>query len=168
MKQPAPHPQCQGIALVTSLVFLLVLTLLATGAMRETTLQERMAGNLRDRNLALQAAEAALREAENWVGSTDGRQAAAALAAELADGHAWDGANPPPTRPALPGFTDGGLHAAAPAFHVSPPRSLRGTGGSVEIGVEVPSTFTTHEVTARGVGARDTTVAILQTTVMLP
>lgn len=53
-----------GAVLVVSLVMLLLLTLLGLSAMRSATLSERMAGNLRDRMHALQAAEAALRAGE--------------------------------------------------------------------------------------------------------
>lgn len=54
----------QGSALIIALVFLLVMTLIGTTAMQGTSQQEGMAGNLRNRNLAFQAAEAALRIAE--------------------------------------------------------------------------------------------------------
>ncbi|MCC8991885.1 MAG: hypothetical protein LM514_04755 [Streptococcus sp.] len=53
----------RGSALIIALVFLLVMTLIGTTAMQGTSQQEKMAGNMRDRNLAFQAAEAALREA---------------------------------------------------------------------------------------------------------
>lgn len=53
-----------GAALVIALIFLLVMTLTAVVAMRTTTLEQRMAGNARDRDKAFQAAEAALRDAE--------------------------------------------------------------------------------------------------------
>ncbi|SDB02703.1 type IV pilus assembly protein PilX [Desulfonatronum thiosulfatophilum] len=56
-----------GSALVISLVMLLVLTLMAVAGMQTTSLQERMAGNMRDKDLAFQAAEAALREAESYL-----------------------------------------------------------------------------------------------------
>ncbi|HEY5758074.1 MAG TPA: PilX N-terminal domain-containing pilus assembly protein, partial [Steroidobacter sp.] len=49
-----------GAALVISLLLLLIMTLLGLGASQSTRLQERMAGNQRDQELALQAAEAAL------------------------------------------------------------------------------------------------------------
>jgi len=55
----------RGVALIVALMFLIVLTLLGLATMRGTTLEERMAGGARDYNLALQAAEAALRDAEN-------------------------------------------------------------------------------------------------------
>jgi len=45
-------------------IFLFILTILGIAALRVATLEERMAGNTRDRSLAFQAAEAALRDAE--------------------------------------------------------------------------------------------------------
>jgi len=48
---------------------LLLLSLVAVAGMQGTILQERMTGNLRDRDLAFQAAEAALREAEAFIRS---------------------------------------------------------------------------------------------------
>jgi type IV pilus assembly protein PilX len=57
----------RGAALVISLLLLLVMTLLGLGASQSTRLQERMAGNQRDQELALQAGEAALRNAEQNV-----------------------------------------------------------------------------------------------------
>lgn len=59
----------QGSALVIALVMLVVLTLMAIAGMQTTSIQERMAGNLRDKNLAFQSAEAALREAELFLQS---------------------------------------------------------------------------------------------------
>jgi len=53
----------QGAALITSLMFLVVMTLLVISAMSGNIMEERMAGNSRDRNVAFQAAEAALRDA---------------------------------------------------------------------------------------------------------
>lgn len=53
-----------GVALVVVLILLLVMTLLGLASMRGTLLEERMSGNMVDRGLAFQAAEAALREGE--------------------------------------------------------------------------------------------------------
>ena len=55
----------RGAILVTSLLLLIVLTVLGVAMMRMSTMQERMAGNTRDLNLALQGAEAALRDGED-------------------------------------------------------------------------------------------------------
>lgn len=58
-----------GFALVTALMFLTVLTILGLSSMQGSVQQERMAGNQRDRNVAFQAAELALRDAERDLGS---------------------------------------------------------------------------------------------------
>ncbi|MBI4755377.1 MAG: hypothetical protein HY778_08175 [Betaproteobacteria bacterium] len=60
----APPPTRQrGAALVIALLFLVVLTLLGLSSASTGTYEERMARYTRDRNTALQAAEAALRDA---------------------------------------------------------------------------------------------------------
>ena len=56
-----------GSVLVTSLILLLVMTLLGLSAMQTSLMEETMAGNARDHNLAFQAAEAALRDADAWL-----------------------------------------------------------------------------------------------------
>jgi type IV pilus assembly protein PilX len=66
-KTPLPNRYQQGAALVTSLLLLLVVTIVGVTAMQMTRMQERMAGNTRDRNLSLQGAEAALRNAERMI-----------------------------------------------------------------------------------------------------
>lgn len=58
------RPPARGFSLIVILLTMLVLSFLALGAMNSAVVQERMAGNARDRNVALQAAEAALRDAE--------------------------------------------------------------------------------------------------------
>lgn len=54
----------RGFVLVTSLIFLVVVTLLAVAAINRSTLQEKIATNTRARETAEQHANAALREAE--------------------------------------------------------------------------------------------------------
>lgn len=63
------HPRAgqRGMVLVTSLIILLVLTLLGLAAFQNTNMEERMAGNMRAENVALQAAEAALRAGEECL-----------------------------------------------------------------------------------------------------
>lgn len=60
-----------GAVFITGLIFLVVITLLGITAMKTATLEERMAGNLRDRNLALQVAEMGLRYAEQHIRDDD-------------------------------------------------------------------------------------------------
>jgi len=57
----------QGAVLIVALIMLLLLTIIGLSSMRGTSLQESMAGNMRDANLALQASEAALRKGEETV-----------------------------------------------------------------------------------------------------
>ncbi len=56
-----------GFVLVTALMFLVVLTILGLSIMNTNTMEERMAGFFRDRQVALEAAEAGLREAERDI-----------------------------------------------------------------------------------------------------
>ncbi|SDS12701.1 type IV pilus assembly protein PilX [Pseudomonas asplenii] len=56
-----------GMALLVSLVFLLLLTLIGISSMQSATLQEKMAGSVTLRNTSFQTAEAALRMGENAV-----------------------------------------------------------------------------------------------------
>lgn len=63
---PIPQRQ-QGATLVISLIFLVLLTLIGVTAMQSTILQERMAGNSRERNIAFQASEIGLRDAEVYM-----------------------------------------------------------------------------------------------------
>jgi type IV pilus assembly protein PilX len=53
-----------GAVLIISLIMLLLLTLIGTTGMQSTSLEEKMAGNIRDKNLAFQAAESALKASE--------------------------------------------------------------------------------------------------------
>jgi len=60
-------PYQHGAALITGLIFLVILTLLGITAMRTSTLEERIAGNTRDRNVAFQAGDTALRDGERDI-----------------------------------------------------------------------------------------------------
>lgn len=56
-----------GISLVVVLLLLVAMSLLGVAVLRGSAMQERMSGNLRDRTIAFQAAEAALRYAQESV-----------------------------------------------------------------------------------------------------
>jgi type IV pilus assembly protein PilX len=62
-----PRHRQHGFVLIVALVLLLVLTLLGLAAAQSTSLQERMAGNARNQDLAFQAAEAGLRAGEGCL-----------------------------------------------------------------------------------------------------
>lgn len=54
----------RGMTLIVGLIMVLLMSIVAVSAIRGSNMQELMAGNMRDRNLAFQAAEAALRNGE--------------------------------------------------------------------------------------------------------
>ncbi|WP_210395817.1 pilus assembly PilX family protein [Motiliproteus sediminis] len=57
----------QGITLITCMIVLVIITLLGLASIEDSTLEEKMAGNLRNRNLAFQLAESALRQGETYI-----------------------------------------------------------------------------------------------------
>jgi type IV pilus assembly protein PilX len=70
MKTVLNQRRQRGAILIISLMFLVVLTMLALTTMSGITLEERMAGQYRDLNVAFQAAESAIRDAERDVWGT--------------------------------------------------------------------------------------------------
>ena len=69
-----PHPTMaahRGATLLVSMVLLLLMSAAALTALKAVKTEERMAGNLQDSYLAFQAAEAALREAEELLAQPD-------------------------------------------------------------------------------------------------
>ena len=61
----------RGAALITGLILLIVMTLIAVTGMQTTTLEEKMAGNMRNQDLAFQASEAGLRDGEALLSPTN-------------------------------------------------------------------------------------------------
>ncbi|UUY10141.1 PilX N-terminal domain-containing pilus assembly protein [Pseudomonas sp. J452] len=60
MRNLSTPRQQRGVVLAVSLILLLLLTILAITASTSSTLQERMAANAQDENIAFQASESAL------------------------------------------------------------------------------------------------------------
>ena len=141
-----------GSALVVSLILLLVLTMLGVQGMRSNVMQERMAGNMRERNLAFQAAEAALRlgEVQNPLVAFSPSNVA------LANPGGWLGVAGGGTFFGdFPNFNLGVVDAD-PAFHIGPPQYVR-------IGIAVPPEWRyIYPVTAVGFGGRDSSVVVVQ------
>ncbi|VWX62447.1 Pilus assembly protein PilX [Burkholderiales bacterium 8X] len=73
MNRPASRPgplhrrPARGFVLVVCLLMLVVMSLLSVGVFRAANNQERLAGNTREKQRALQAAESALQYAEDWL-----------------------------------------------------------------------------------------------------
>jgi len=106
----AQYPQFQpkqnkGMALFISLVMLLILTVLGVSSIQSTTMQERMARNARDTNLAFQAAESAIKDAEVFmeslstltpftVGGANGHYDVSDSSANISETIDWSGSGP--------------------------------------------------------------------------
>lgn len=140
-----------GSALVVSLILLVVLTMLAVQGMRSNVMQERMAGNMRERSTAFQAAEAALREGERQL-STGGVSAGA----QLLDPAGWNGVNFPTANSggAIANF-DNSL-AQQPSFYVGERIYYDDIDGTPE------PTWCPHVVTSHGTGAQVDSRVILE------
>jgi len=64
---PASYASQRGVALVTSLILLVIITILALSMFRSFGTQERIAGNMREKERALHAATSAQQYAEWWL-----------------------------------------------------------------------------------------------------
>lgn len=76
-----PAPRQRGMALITSMLLLIVVTIMALSMFRSYGIQERIAGNTRDKQRAINAAVSAQQYAEFWLSG-----AAAPVAAVCAAG----------------------------------------------------------------------------------
>jgi type IV pilus assembly protein PilX len=160
----------RGAVLVVSLLLLLVMTLLALGASQSTRLQERMAGNQRDLDVAMQGAEASLRAAERVLAPSTTTLATCITPAAYCE--TYDRNVLPPDMAHQSGawwttwsreYTDNiGYVASRPKFAIERVGELRDTlsqGGSY---IVVVRDF--HRSTARSNGVTNTAEAIVQST----
>lgn len=157
-----------GVALPVVLIFLVVMLILGVTAIRNVTLGEKMAGNLRNQQLAFQAAEAGLRYCENALqgvipagGPAPAKQAPASPNLwEVADNWKDDAA----ASVALPravdknGLPTDGL-AAAPRCMVEDVADSLALGPTE---IKRDDSLQAYRITARGVGASDNAVVLLQ------
>lgn len=155
----------KGVVLVTGLVFLVMMTILGVTAMQNTVLEERMAGNLRDENLAFQAAEAALREGERFL------EQITLPAFNGSDGLYHHASSPAPDPMTWTGWTTSGKTttttitgaASQPRYIIEQLVSVpfQGTKGSAQQS-PVTNMSNMYRVIARGVGGTDSAVVVLQ------
>lgn len=67
MKYTVLKNKQKGVVLITSLILLLVLTLAISTSLNTVLIEEKVVANQRDRLIAMEAADSALREAEQWI-----------------------------------------------------------------------------------------------------
>jgi type IV pilus assembly protein PilX len=154
----------KGSALIVSLIMLLLITLVAVAGMQTTIMQERMSANLYDRDLAFQAAEAALREGEALVG--------AGARPAIGDSHVyfinapnrpdWGGGNNTDSDSALAysGTLDG--VAKQPEFFIEE-TPIMPDFANLAIPIDPPY----YRVTARGFGGSPDTVVVVTSIVLV-
>jgi type IV pilus assembly protein PilX len=158
-----------GVVLVISLIMLLLLTVIGSTAMQTTSLEEKMAGNLRDKDLAFQAAESALRAAENslnppavlppFTNPGTGGFYSSTSTISLADsaisaGSFWT-ANP--VAPSTVTTLGNGINAHPPVYIIQKLPAFCLSPCAIP-----PVTLTPYKITVRATGASTNTVVILQ------
>lgn len=142
----------RGGALAIALILLLVMTLLGVQSMRSNIQQERMAANQQDRDLAFQAAEAALRVGEADRPQFTSNKTDLANPVDWADPSGWDSGTGADGQ--VPGF-DAALEGN-PHYHVGPPQYVR-------IGISIPPEWRyIHPVTSIGFGGQPGTAVVIQ------
>ena len=62
-----PLKKQSGAVLITSLVIVLILSVMIASSVQTTMLQQKMSANLRDRELAFQSSETAIKSGENFI-----------------------------------------------------------------------------------------------------
>lgn len=170
----------RGISLITTLLFTVAVLLLGISVMGINVMQERMVGNSRDRDLALQAAEAALRDAELDVQNNisvevafaddcsnglctvpSQRSVPSSLPVEKQPGFDWTDATKTRSYGAFTAVT------AFPNVQVQPAYVIERLGVmAIPPGESLPDEAgaprRAYRITARAVGARAETVVVLQ------
>nr|WP_320136213.1 PilX N-terminal domain-containing pilus assembly protein [uncultured Amphritea sp.] len=155
----------QGAVLIVSLIMLLVMTVIGLAGMEVTNLEEKMAGNMRDRNIAFQAAEATLNDAEDYLADVvllpDFDGSVAGLYESDAD--LWETVNWTSSS-AVKAYSGEGFTALAetPAYVIEKLEFVSKTDDSLGMGGAV-DTDSYYRVSARAVGQTDTAEVILQT-----
>lgn len=180
-RRPCSHRQSQrqaGAALLISLILLIVITLVGLAAIGTTILQNKAAANLYDRQVAFQAAEAAMRQAQiSITGNTSDATAAPAGMVEDCSTADVAGAATPANACAANPFRDtnanvivtnvtttqfnaGALAAGQPQYaiqymgrFVAPPAGAQLSGGALsttQLGQQtIPQTTRYYRITAR-------------------
>ncbi|MGH8413439.1 MAG: pilus assembly PilX family protein [Gammaproteobacteria bacterium] len=172
----------QGFVLIVALILLLVLTLLGLAAAQSTSLEQKMAGNARDQDMAFQASEAGLSAARGCVLSAT--PACVAFNAVTTGGNGsylfdvtnptlWTQANFWTTAgntlgyTAITGTSLPSPVAAQPQFIIEelPPVAAPGMNlGQSQFGGGTPS-VSRYRVTSLGTGGSSTTTTMLQSVI---
>jgi type IV pilus assembly protein PilX len=177
-------PQLQrGVVLVTSLLLLLVVTIMALSMFRGFGIQEKVAGNMREKQRALQAAVSAQTFAEQWLIANSGTSPAVTCAppaqnansgqGQICSNALWNvmpavttlpwqiGGNnvgviytPPGMNVATASAAVGNTYSSAPMFYIS--------DGGPSSDPNVPGEV--YQIDAVGYGGNSNTAAVVEST----
>lgn len=172
-KTTARHAQ-SGIALAISLIFLLLMTIIGVSAMSTTALQEKMAGNLKDKHWSFNASESGAMAGERVLcldydgripvidpsNTTDGLYRTSGTGEPIWETVDWAGSD---TFTHTAAFSSSKLYEA-PRFIIEEVQEVKeglgGGGGYSESG----KSRMLYRVTGRGVGGTPNAVSIVQST----
>ena len=137
-----------GAVLIISLIMLLLLTIIGVTAIQTTLLEEKMAGNMREQNIAFQAAESALRS-----GETD--------TATIAPSDFYTGSTKPMTGINWANASVRAYNANA-LYIIEPPTITYGFGYEAGMSASSAQTNYWYRITARGKSDTANATVILQ------
>lgn len=156
----------QGTTLIITMIFLLVLSIIGLAGMDVTGLEERMAGNMRDRNMAFQSAEAALLEGEEYLETlvilpafdgSDGHYAVPNDGTKNWEQIDWT------SSAAIRSYTGAGFQELADSSaYIVEDLAAAASSDSLEVGVPVDNKRF-YRVTSRAVGLTGSSEVMLQT-----
>ena len=152
-----------GIALISSLLILVIIMLLGLSMLRSFGLQEKVAGNIREKQRSLQTAESALQYAEWWLnqgsGNTTGIACATVYNANTV-GNIQTCANPLLKPTTLPW--------AARGDYLPPTMTVAAGGGQTAggdinyLGLDLTGKSLMYQVTAAGYGGSANGASVVQ------
>jgi type IV pilus assembly protein PilX len=171
----APRQPQGGMVLVTALLMLIVVTILALAMFRSFGLDEKIAGNLREKQRALSAAETAEQYAEYWLTSGGGsaNSPMVACASVVTASAAQICINPLASAASMPWQSGGNLVGVTYAPSVPTPMNVTTTPGLGNyyatpafyiqyLGTNANGTL--YQIDAQGYGGSPDTVAVVEST----
>jgi type IV pilus assembly protein PilX len=157
----------QGLALVSALLMLVIITLLGVSLFLGVTLQQKAAGNSLQKTRALEVAQSVVNAAENWLNTESQKQAPLACSSNVSNFRLCAVAPSAPADPAT-WVNAGATQVALPQLKVS------ATGGTdtyatnpvvwiTFLGRATMGPGSLYEIDAQATGGNSNTVAVIQT-----
>ena len=175
LEAPRRPARESGIVLISALVVLVLMTILAISMFKSFGMQERIAGNTREKQRAFQAAQSALKYGEQWLAQGNGGAGSACSSLLYAN------ATPPTTQVCSNPLTSSQTFAipwqsagADIGVQYTPPGMTVTTSGGVNTYAGTPRTYISplgqdptglaqlYQVTAMGYGGNANAVAVVQ------